>query len=105
MSKKIFVNSKYISTYVNRELKELGIKMQVDEVYRTRYTPQQYEEGASKINIRLLHINNPSHLLATTVLCFYSMKELTEYLNNGYQLRLKIPSTVNTELDIEKIPS
>jgi len=86
------VTKKTIIEWMNKKFDELEMfNFRVYDVERTRFTSDQYEGGAAKLYIRVRDTNFPidSYHNSTTLLCSYSMGELQDHLNHGFDLVLK----------------
>lgn len=104
------VTTKKLIEFMNKKFKELEMdRYEVVEIVRTRFTPDQYASGATKQYIRVADKEFPEH--TATMYCDYTMQELTEYLDWGYILYIRIrPNTglanswtiSNLELDVKK---
>lgn len=81
-----------LQNWINEKFKELEIfDYEVFKVERTYYTSDAYESGAAKLNIWFKDIASnalPDPFNKSHFLCFYSLKELNEYLSNGQGLFL-----------------
>lgn len=106
------VTKRYIENWVNAKMVELEIPFCVKEVYKTRYTQDQYEGGASHFNISLHQINeserNPMLPLVNFYI-FYPMWYMQQELNSGYEFYFKPKYIENniylqgSEIDLRRI--
>jgi len=102
------VTSKKLVEWLNEKFKEYEINEYiVTEVVSTRFSSEQIQGGACRLYIRfnLKDVSKRNVLLNPTFYCYYSMKELQWYINNGYELSLKLKGSylTNLELDLKKI--
>lgn len=82
------LTGKKIITFLNSEFERLEINnYEVYEVIRTRFTGDQYEDGAAKLIINFREKTNQDY--SGHLLCSYSIGELQDYLRMGYRLILK----------------
>lgn len=89
MSKRI--TYKYLVQFLNEEFKRFEItEFEVVKVERTHHRDCDYEAGATKL---LIHFEpkdkSKKHPLINGIFyCFYFVKELQWYVDNGYKLKL-----------------
>ena len=87
---KIIVNKKYLKNWLNEQLIEMKSAFEVKEVFPTRYSNEQYENGAASIIFVLQTKKNPHRSMKPWINCFFKMKELQEqYLNADYELYIE----------------
>lgn len=103
------LTAKRLIEWVNEEFHKLGSsEIQVYEIERTHYTPDQYESGACRLHIRFRNTSIPDGNLfaSASFMCFFSIRELEEYIKAGYELFLKsdrLGLYTNFELDVRKV--
>lgn len=92
--------------WINYEFQRVGIKeYEVYAIEQTRYRSVEYEAGAAFLHIRFRSITNHDH--TGLFLCFYKIKQLEDYLKNGYSLTLQLDwrkglTLTNLELEVCK---
>ncbi len=102
------LTSKKIITWLNEVFPEWGAPhIQVYEIERTRFRQDEYEAGACKLHIRYRNteVDEGSLMSQGSFMSFYSIRELQEYLEMGYELYLKTGQfrlLSNIELDVKK---
>lgn len=97
------LTKKRLSEWIDNELLRLEIDYRVTKIETTRFTGDQYENGAAKQVIEIE--GKEKDFMPVRFLCFYSLSELQDHLNFGYQLCLKFDRHFvlsNTELDLKK---
>ena len=103
------INSKKLMDWINGKFLELEIKdYKIVSVNRTHYSQDAYEGGASRLIIEFVDLRSDINSLLSKGYfnCFYPLRELNYYLNNGYELFLKDRSRMGIlsqfELDVRK---
>lgn len=100
------ITAKYLQDWVNKKFEHLEItEYECYLVERTYFTTDQYESGATALYIKIRSKGSDNPYLTGTMFCFYSMRTLTEYINNGYELFIKFKRNASlneAELDIRK---
>jgi hypothetical protein len=94
--------------WLNLEFKRVEIKdYVVVRIGRTRYTTQQYENGAAKLSVTFQSVKNKS--LEGNFLCFYSLGEYMDHMEKGYEMyvtftnkRFEIQTMDNLTVELRK---
>ena len=104
------VTASKLKNWLENEFKRLEFGYyEVVEIYRTRFASHYYEAGACKLVIRFRHVEWETTFDTAAFLCDYSMKDLTEYIQGGYEMYLKfrsgkgVQSMTNLEIEVRKI--
>lgn len=87
------LTAKKLVEWLNKKFEQLDItEYEIIDVKRTYYTSDQYEGGACKQHIYFKNkgqnIEHPSDL--GTMMCFYNLKELEYYINNGWEMYFRV---------------
>jgi hypothetical protein len=99
---------KYLILFINEQFKKFGIvDYEVTQIWRTYYRRDEYEAGASKMQIIFKNNTLPTNHFANFghFMCFYSLRELEQQLKNGYELYLKFDRfhiLSNLQLDVRR---
>lgn len=100
------ITRKYLIEFLNKKFEEFEItQYEVYAVEPTRFSIHLLEGGAACLYIRFrVKGESWSHTNHGTFFCFYRIKDLQWYVNNGYEIYLKGDkySLSNYELDVRK---
>jgi len=83
---KVRLTKESLIPIVNALLVKNELPYTVVNVETTRYTPDQYEAGAARIIFRLKHDTVVGEVIPYRIYCMYSIKQLQEHCNIGYEI-------------------
>jgi len=83
---KVRLTKQSLIPIVNAQLVKSELPYTVVNVETTKYTADQYEAGAARIVFKLKHDVIVGEVIPFKMFCMYSIKELQEHCNIGYEI-------------------
>ena len=81
------LTTKYMIKEINKCLSDMGMNVEVKEIYSTKYSKDQYESGACRQIVTLK--DRDGETILRKIFCFLTRKELADDINKGGFLKVK----------------